>query len=320
MTAAYEVFERFAAEIPAERAVLVRACAADPAVLGLVPEQPEWDVPHRVLAAVEYLVLGGEASYADPREFVAAVREHADWVERFVRERRIQTNEVQRCWALVPLFLIVARRVGRPLDLVELGTSAGLNLLWDRYRYEYRRGTWGRPDSPLVLRGDERIPVPGALLTTEVEIRRRLGIDLAPVDATTEEGARLLLSFTTDPVRRQRLRTAIEVLRVEPPELLTGDYVEALPGLLAGRDDDALTVVFQTISTIYLPAEERRLVAEAVEGAAREGPLAWVSTPIPEEHRLEGRQYPLELAVWPGGGRRFVAEMSNSGDWLEWWG
>ena len=72
----------------------------------------------------------------------------------------MQTNEVQRAWALLPGFLSVAD--GRPFDLLELGPSAGLNLVWDRYRYRYATGTWG--DGALELAGDDRTPPPAELL------------------------------------------------------------------------------------------------------------------------------------------------------------
>jgi hypothetical protein len=322
---AVEVFERFARGNPPERAELVRRCARDPLVLELVPPRPSWDVPHRLLAAVEYLVLGGEAddyrNAADPAgAFVETVAQHRDWVRHFAQERRIQTNDPQRSWALLPLFLTAARLFGRPLDLLELGTSAGLNLLWDRYRHEYRAGSWGPRGSPLVLAGEEREPVPGRLLETGAVVRSRRGIDLEPVDAASDDGLRLLFSFVTRPEYRERVRRAADVLRGDPPELVRGDYVELLPELLRDRDDGALTVVFQSISTIYLRAEEVAEVRRAVEAAGAEGPLVWISTPTPEEHGLRGRQYPLELAAWPGAERRLVAETSNAGEWLDWWG
>lgn len=294
-------------------------------MLALVPDEPSWDVPERIFAAVEYLVLGDEAPdyrrASDPWEtFRSIVVERSEWVAQFVRERTIQTNEPQRSWALLPLFLTIAQTTGKQLDLLELGTSAGLNLLWDRYGYEYSADRWGPADSALHLSGVERRPVPARLLRTECMVRRRRGVDVAPIDGTSDEGVRRLFSFVTRPEYRERVRCAVEVLRGCPVELIRGDYVELLPDLVAERDAAALTVVFQTISTIYLPIERVLRLRELVDEAGAHGPLAWISTPTPEEHGLRGRQYPLELALWPGGERRLVAEMPNGGDWLDWTG
>ena len=291
-----------------------------------MPDEPTWDVPHRILAGVEYLVLTGEAeSYdesSDPwRAFRSVVVEHAGWLQSFVRERPIQTNEPQRCWALLPLFLVVAREFRKPLDLLELGASAGLNLLWDRYRYEYVAGTWGARESALVLRGEERAPVPADLLDTDVVVRTRRGIDLAPVDARRETGLRLLFSFVPDLAYRDRVARAAHVLgHGEPPELIAGDYVDVLPLLLRERDRDSITVVFQTISTVYIEHERVEELRRIVDGAGTEGQLAWISTPTPEEHGQRRGDYPLELALWPTGRRRVVARMDNGGDRLEWLG
>ena len=51
-------------------------------------------------------------------------------------------------------FLRVAQRTGaQSVDLVELGPSAGLNLVWDRYRYRYEAGEWGSPAAGAPVRG-----------------------------------------------------------------------------------------------------------------------------------------------------------------------
>lgn len=323
-----DVFEKFARGIDdraPDAAAILRRCAEDPLALSLVPSDPTWDVPHRLLAAVNWLVLAGQsedyAAAADPwQAFRGVLEERGDWIARFVREQPVQTNEVQRCFALLPLFLTVARQAGQPLDLVELGASSGLNLLWDRYRYAYRAGVWGPADSPLALSGEELEPVPGGLLGVRATVRRRVGVDLNPVDATSEDGLRLLLSFVRDEEVRARLRRAIEVLREDPPELIRGDYLELLPGLLAERDDGALTVVFQTLSTVYLTDEQRASLRATVNEAGAAGPLAWISTPTPEEHGERRGDYPLELAVWPGGGRRIAARMDVRGERLVWTG
>ena len=304
-----------------ERASLLRRCAADPFVVGLLPDEPGWDVPDRLAGAVEYLRLAGEVDTADGWDaFRSVVAEHAGWIETFVREQPVQTNEVQRSWALLPLFLLAARTAQRPLDLLELGTSAGLNLLWDRYRYEYDAGSWGPEGSELVLGGEERAPFPAELLSAEVGIARRRGVDLRPLDVTREDDLRLLLCFRPPGEPRERVLQAARVAERDPPDLIRGDYLKLLPELLGDRRDDALTVIFQTISTIYLPLEDRLRLAAMIDRGGAGGPLAWISTPTPEEHRLRGKHYPLELAIWPGGERRLVAQMGNAGDWLEWWG
>lgn len=308
-----------------EVAAVFRSCASDPLVLSVIPATPTWDAPHRLLAGVRLLALEGTVedfeTAADPwSAFRAIVEDHAAWLARFVVEHPIQTNEVQRCWALLPLFLTVAVRAGRPLDLVELGASAGLNLLWDRYGYSYRAGPWGEQTASLRLTGEERSAVPVELLRTVVDVRRRVGIDLNPIDVTTEDGLRLLEAFVRDDGYRGRLERAAAVLQVDPPELVRGDYLDELPGLLERRSAETLTVVFQTHSTVYLSDDERSRLRSLVDEAGAEAPLAWISTPTPEEHGQRRGDYPLELAIWPPGTRQIVARTNVRGEWLEWSG
>jgi hypothetical protein len=245
--------------------------------------------------------------------------ERLDWLRRFVDEQAVQTNEVQRSWGLLPVFLLLSGEVGRPLDLLELGPSGGLNLVWDRYRYRFGDRYWGPADALLELNGELRPSFPPELLETEPELRRRRGIDLNPVDVTTEEGARLLECFVwADQLERlERLQKAIEVLRQNPPELIQGDYVELLPGMLAQRDDEALTVVFQTASIHYLSEERLEQLHHEIERAGLEGPLAFLTSAFDPDREGEGC-WPLDLTVWPGGGVRRVAYQDFHGAWLEW--
>jgi hypothetical protein len=301
---------------------LARRCAAEPLVDELVGEL-SWDVPLRLFGGVHYLELEGLEPYALSGEwddFRAALEARYDFLARFVREQAVQTNEVQRCFALLPAFLVLACEHGaEALDLVELGPSAGLNLLWDRYAYGYRAGRWG--SSELLLRGVEYEPVPRGVLARRPEVRRRLGIDLKPVDVTSEHGARLLHAFIWPGrvERTQRLKRAIAILRRAPPTLVRGDYVELLPRVLAERDEQALTVVFQTASTGYIGRERRAELRELLEEAGREGPLGWISTRAVEELEEDRHDsYELEVGLWPGGERRFLLRCDFHGNWIRW--
>jgi hypothetical protein len=314
--------EQFEASGSPIYAHLARRCASEPLVDELVDEL-RWDVPLRLFGGVHYLELAGVEPYAlsgEWSDFRAALEAQRAFLARFVREQGVQTNEVQRCFALLPAFLMLARDHGAEmLDLVELGPAAGLNLLWDRYAYRYRAGRWGSSD--LLLHGVEYEPVPVEVLARRVEVRRRLGIDLNPVDVTTVDGARLLRAFIWPGrvERAQRLRQAIGILRDEPPTLIRGDYVELLPSVLAERDDEALTVVFQTASTGYIGPERRAELRELLEAAGREGPLGWVSTRAVEELEEDrDDSYELEVALWPGGERRFLLRSDFHGNWIRW--
>lgn len=254
-------------------------------------------------------MLSGLATWDDVD---GALVEHADWLRRWTVEQDVQTNEVRRAWALLPAFLTVAD--GRRLDLLELGPSAGLNLLWDRYRYVYKTGAWG--DGSLELHGDDRVPPPAELLQRRVSVARRRGIDLNPVDVTTEHGARLLQAFVwADQTERlERVRRAIELVRDDPPDLLRGDYVELLPALLDDRREGTQLVVFQTASTMYLDHGATDRVHAALREAARSEPLVYLST-------VNGPGdvgFALQLERYPDGGTTRLGVFDFHGDWLEW--
>jgi hypothetical protein len=287
---------------------LCRRLADDPRVGDVAPDLG-WDLPLRLLGGLHYLVLCGDASWDDVDGALAA---HAGFLRRWCAEQDVQTNEVQRAWALLPGFLSLAD--GRPFDLLELGPSGGLNLLWDRYRYRYSSGTWG--SGTLELAGDDRLPPPRELLERRVEVVRRRGVDLCPVDVTTDHGALVLQSFVwaDQTARLERLRRAIETVRQEPPTLIRGDYVEALPSLLRDRAAGALLVVFQTASTMYLDRGQSDRLDAALRDGGRVEPFVYVTA----GRAPDDDGYGLEVHRYPAGTSQRLAVFDFHGEWLEW--
>jgi hypothetical protein len=280
------LYERLALELAEER---------------LLPEEVDWRYPLQLFSGLHYLVLSGRASWEDVR---GALRDEAEFLSEWVATERVQTNEPRRCWWLVPCFLEVARRTGaEAFDCVELGCSAGLNLLWDRYGYEYAAGAFtGSP----VFGGEERgRPVP---LGTLPPVRSRIGVDLAPPDLSTAEGVRLLESFVWvgQEQRLADLEGAVEVWRRDPPEVVVGDLVDELPGLLVRRSEDGVLLVWETAVLGYLP-EERRQQARAL---LAEADCAFVSTGQPQDgsHDYYG--------LYVDGDE--VAHAEFHGAWIEW--
>jgi hypothetical protein len=287
-------------------AELCRRYARDPVARELVALAPSRRPLLALLGGLHYLVLGGEAAWDDPLE------QHADFLADFVRRQGVQTNEVQRMWVLLPLFLH-ATRGAEEVDVVEVGASGGLNLVFDRYRYVYERGEWGPRGSPLVLTGTERTPLPASLLAQRPSVRSRIGIDLAPVDVTAEDGARLLESFVwADQTERSaRLRAAIDLVRDDPPTIVRGDVTEALPGLLAALPDGGVTVVFQSSVFEYIDEAGRARVRDALDSSGRD--LVFISAGQPRD---EIRSWGMRI-YRPGREREFVGHADYHGTWLD---
>jgi hypothetical protein len=151
------------------------------------------------------------------------------------------------------------------------------------------------------------------LLAQGLTVRSRIGIDRAPVDVTTAEGARLLESFVWagQTERSARLRAAIDVVRDDPPTIVRGDITEALPELLATLPGGGLTLVFQTSVFEYIDESGRARVREALDASGRD--LVFVSSGQPRD---EVRSWGMRI-YRPGREREFVGHADYHGTWLE---
>jgi hypothetical protein len=225
----------------------------------------------------------------------------------------VQTNEVGRCAALLFGFLAVAAETRLPLRLLEVGASAGLNLRWDRYRYEADGFSWGPRDSPLTLAFELDGAAPPRL-PTAVEVASRGGCDAAPIDPTTDEGQLSLLTYIwPDQAERiERMRAALAVARKEP---VTIDHERAAAWarrMLAALVPDQATVIYHSIVSQYLSDEERGALFDGIrkagERATPEAPLAWLRME-PADDRAN-----LELTIWPGGEDRHLGRVGYHGN------
>jgi len=148
-------------------------------------------------------------------------------------------------------------------------------------------------------------------------VRDRVGLDLAPLDATSDDDLLLLKAcvWVGQDDRLQQIDRAASALRADPPRLVRGNYVELLPELLSNRREGALTLVFQTASLFYLTGDERRALRRVLEDAGRDAPLGWVSTVPPLDR--EERVFAVEAGVLPAEPSRLM-HADVHGAWLEW--
>jgi hypothetical protein len=231
----------------------------------------------------------------------------------------VQTNEVGRAASLLGGWLAIARATGGlPMCALELGTSAGLLLRWDHYRYEQGESGWGDPSSPVRLSNAWRGKPPDFSVGTKVIERR--GCDTHPLDPTTDDGRLTLQSYVwaDQSERFDRLRAALEVARLVPAEIDRADAPEWLAEQLKQRRDGAVTVVYHTIVMQYLSdtgrAQVEELLREAGKRARVDAPVAWL--------RMEpgGDAADVRLSLWPRGDESLIARSGYHGADIEWLG
>lgn len=255
-------------------------------------EGPVWDVLRgfedepgtaavalRFMAAVHRLVLddslpelahyypstGGVGdAHATWPVFRQALIDHRDAIRGLVAGG-CQTNEVGRSAALLGGFLEVAHRTGLPLRILEIGASAGLNLRWDRYRYESAGGAWGEPGSRVTFAHNFDVPPP---MNRSAEIAERKGCDLHPIDPTTGEGRlRLRSSIWADQLGRlAQLDGAIEIASEVPVEVERLDAVSFLEREVARPSRGLATVVYHSVFMQYVAEADRKRIAEVIAG------------------------------------------------------
>ncbi len=186
---------------------LSEAIAVDEELLQIAGQAPAGQpVSNLLFAAVHYLLVADPthplADYyttctTEPKDPTQAFPAFKDFVLSHQREmiellqtRLVQTNEVRRCAFLLPAFQFALRYFEpRPVALLEIGCSAGLNLLWDRYRYEYDEsrdvyGLYGDLSSPVLITSDFCADHPDVLSDPRPTVSQRIGIDLNVIDTS----------------------------------------------------------------------------------------------------------------------------------------
>lgn len=273
---------------------LSAAVAEDQDILSMVrASRPPAHDPNMLLAAIQYLVLCGtdhplaalysDASPPEPPMLTEVASllsdfciEHREEIISLMDSRHVQTNETGRCTGLAVGLAEVATRFGQPVNLVDVGASAGLNLALDEYRMDYGpAGGTGPPDSPVRLPCEVR-GAPDFSAPVLPALARRVGIDRSPVDLSDEEAARWMLACIWPGTGRQdRAGAAIRLRAGRPLPVRRGDMVDDLEPVLEEVRPGPVVVV-TSWSYSYLPPERRPRFLDVLLTESRRRPVAWL--------------------------------------------
>lgn len=309
--------------------VLDESTATGRAVLGWAGNPVADALPLRLVGGVHALWQAGDApALADIFAGRAAAETAATAMRKVLARHDAallpwlagppQTNEPGRSAQLMTGLVELTARHGPRMELLEIGSSAGLNLNIARYRIDLGDRRFGPADAAVRLRPEWRgTPLPDAV----PRIERTRGVDIAPVDATRPEGAARLLAYCwADHAERLiRLRVALALLAKHPPRLDQGDAADWVEARLAEPQAAGVTrVLLHSIVWQYLDAAGQARITRAMEAAGARAtpdrPLGWVRV---EADRTVHR-HDITLRSWPGHGEATLLGHAHAhGFWVE---
>jgi len=272
----YADFALYADDSPCLQDWALRAADDSELLAWIATLPPVKQQPNLIFAAARWHGVPAPGHYVGLRDALLA---DDGSIRATILARATQTNEVGRLATLTPFLA----ELGPRLALLEVGASAGLCLYPDRWSY-----AWATPAGTVSAGAGPRLDCavtgtfPGTV--TPPEVAWRGGVDLNPLDPTDPDAMAWLtnLVWPEQDDRRERLETAIAIARTQPPDLVAGDLLEALPALVEVAAAHAPVVVFHSAVIAYLePADRDRFVA-LMSGLVEDGVCHWISNEAPQ--------------------------------------
>ncbi|MDM5224756.1 DUF2332 domain-containing protein [Cytobacillus sp. NJ13] len=306
--------------------------AGDEELLVLASEARDGQpVPNLFLGAIHYLLLSGKEhelkgfypglveNPRNPQEsfqsFKDFCRLNSQEIEEIVKEKLVQTNEVRRCAYLYPVFAWIFQQTKKPLALIEIGTSAGLQLFWDKYSYSYGTGeTYGNPNANVHLTSE----VKGAhvpIFPPEMPpIASRTGVDLHINDLNNGEDFLWLKSliWPEHQERRTLFEKAAQCVKENPISLIEGDGVELLTSLIEGIPDEHSICVFHTHVANQMPLEVKENLLGKIKASGQIRDIFHLYNNIQDrnlhlDYYLDSKEY-----------KKLVGQTEGHGKWFTW--
>lgn len=275
-------------------------------------------LPLRLVAPYHALFRKHEITAFDTPEAIrAATAGHDNWIADWL-DGPPQTNEPARSATFMAALLVLAERFALPFELLEIGSSAGLNLLIDRYRYDLCGSIAGPEGSPVLIKPEWRGSSPPV---ADIRIASVRGVDIAPIDVTDRAAAERLMAYiwVDAPERAARVAAAIAMIGERPIEMVQGDAADWVEARLAEPQAAGnARVLMHSVVWPYLDEGRRARIIAALEAAGAratpERPLAWLRMEWDSGHT----PHRIRLKTWPSGEDVHLGDSHPHGAWIEW--
>lgn len=289
-------------------------------------------VPNPLFGAVHYLLLKGknhplrsfypslvdipkkaEDAFPDFRDFCLSFKEE---IVPILQEKIVQTNEIGRCAYLYPSFCLIYSRVKKPLSIIEIGTSAGLQLLWDHYRYSYGKGkVYGYPSANIQIDSEIQGSRQPFLLPESPPVAFRLGVDLHINDLSDQENFLWMRSLIW-PEHKKRVKLfekAAQQRKKHPLQLIEGDAVEILPRLSDKIPENTGICIFHTHVANQIPDKAKLKLMNHIELLGKNNDVFHLYNNMHDRDHLH-----LDSYIHGKKSHEVLARTDGHGRWFEW--
>lgn len=288
-------------------------------------------VPNLLFGAVHYLLMQGydhplkdyypsivrdanpvTESFESFKSFCLTYRNE---IESILSSKRVQTNEVRRCAYLYPAFGYIHQKTRKPLALIEIGTSAGLQLLWDQYAYSYgTEEVFGEVQSRLHIRSEFVGELTPPLSSAPAPVVKRIGLDLNIVDLDNE-AERVWLKSLIWPEHEERLQMferASSYIGEQPIDFIEGDGISRLSGLVGSIPEGSTLCIFHTHVANQMTIDMKKHLLNVVEEIGQTRDVFHLYNNIQDKD--------LHLDEYVNGIKReqTIAETDGHGIWFRW--
>lgn len=290
-------------------------------------------IPNLLFGAVHCLLLKGNNHIL--KEYYPSIVEHPKVVQEsyihfkkfcqinrseiisMIEIKLVQTNETKRCAYLYPVFSHIYNQTNKPLALIEIGTSAGLQLFWDKYRYSYNSDeVFGDSHSDVHIKAEIRGGRIPKLNSKVPPVTHRFGLDLHINDVSNVEDSLWLnaLIWPEHKERRQLFDQAVGCMIDNKSELnfIEGNGVELLPQIANQIPPEAIICVFHTHVANQLSEKMKHKLLGNIRELGKERDLFHIYNNIwDSELHLDSFKNQLEH-------NEIIGETDGHGRWFTW--
>ncbi|PET76120.1 hypothetical protein CN514_02910 [Bacillus sp. AFS001701] len=291
-------------------------------------------IPNLLLGSIHYLLMNGkhhplkefypslvetpkelEGSYPYFQDFCKKFRNE---IIQFIQTKIVQTNEVRRCAYLYPCFSYIYQKINKPISLIEIGTSAGLQLLWDQYKYSYSTSEtiYGNIKSNVLINSEvkDKGPTILPLLEKMPPVVDRYGIDLHVNDLSNEEDYLWLkaLIWPEHFERRELFEKAVISIKGNEINLIEADGIKMLPEVVKQLSNDSILCIFHTHVANQIPVKGKQSLLKTIEVISKNRDVFHLY------NNIWDRMLHLDLYINGVKYEEVIGETEGHGKWFEW--